>query len=681
MSTRRRDFLAALAAGSNAAAQTTPSAAPARGFRGADWERQKKLEAALRAAPDASRIEGYMRRMAAEPHHAGSPAGRGVAQYALGLFRKFGFSARIETFEAHLPYPKERLVELTAPAYRKLRLQEPNFAQDPDSNDKNQLPTYNAYSAAGDVTGELVYVNYGVPDDYRVLKERGIDVRGKVVLARYGQSWRGVKPKVAAEHGAAACLIYSDPKEDGFNRGAVYPDGPFRCEDGVQRGSVMDMSIHVGDPLTPGWASEKGARRLALSEAKTLMKIPVVPISYGDARPLLEALGGPGVPESWRGGLPVTYRFGPGPARVRVKLSFDDTLRPAHNVIAELRGSKWPDQWVMYGNHHDAWVNGAHDPVSGAAALLEASRIVGQAARRGWRPRRTLLFALWDAEEFGLVGSTEWVEKHLAELREKGVVYFNSDTNGKGRIGGGASPSLSAFLDEVARDLDVKRPEKWSLGPLGSGSDYVGFVHHAGVASANLSFSGEDAGGVYHSIFDSLTWYRRFSDGDFSHGRALASYMAVSMARMSEAPIPPFEFTRLAAAVAGYWTEVSKLAAGSRVSLPGIEPALERMAELARDFESAYANARESEAAAQAVYRLEQALQLESGLPGRPWYRHALTAPGQYTGYGAKTLPGVREALELGRNAEAVEQARQLRSVLDRFNDALAGAIRLLLPA
>jgi N-acetylated-alpha-linked acidic dipeptidase len=635
------------------------------------------LEAKLRAVADPLRIEQYMKRMAAEPHHAGSAAGKGVAEYALGLFRKFGFTARIETFDVFLPYPKERLVELEGPAPFRLRLAEPNFSEDPDSKDKNQLPTYNAYSAAGDVTGDLVYVNYGVPDDYKILRERGVDVRGKVVLARYGVSWRGVKPKVAAENGAAACLIYSDPKEDGFSKGAVYPDGPYRCDGGVQRGSVMDMSLYVGDPLTPGWASEKGARRLSMAEAKTLMPIPVLPISYGDAKPLLEALGGAEVPDTWKGGLPVAYRFGPGPGRVRVRVSFDNANRPAHNVIAVLKGAEFPDQWVIYGNHHDAWVNGAHDPVSGAAALLEAARAVGTAAKGGWRPRRTLMFALWDAEEFGLIGSTEWMEKHLEELREKGVAYFNSDMNGKGRLGGGASPSLSLFLEEVARDLDVRRADKWQMGALGAGSDYVGFVHHAGIASANLSFSGEDNGGIYHSIFDSLAWYKRFSDGSFVHGKSLASYMAVAMARMSDAAVPPFEFTRLVTAIDSYWKEVSKLAVDKRVELVSLDGVLAKMGKLANSFEKAYTGANGS-AAARAVYLTERALQLTSGLPGRPWYKHSLTAPGQYTGYGAKTLPGVREALELGKFEEAVLQSKALVETLGRFNSALAEAVRLL---
>lgn len=674
---RRRDFLAA--AGASLYAGASASRTP-RGFSPDNWPRQQALEQKLRATPDPARLEAYMKRMAAEPHHAGSPAGRAVAEYALGLFRKFGFDARIETFDAFLPYPADRLVELIHPVYSKLRLAEPNFAIDPDSKDKNQLPTYNAYSAPGDVTAELVYVNYGIPADYETLKKNGIDVRGKIVLARYGASWRGVKPKVAAEHGAAACLIYSDPKEDGFSKGAVYPEGPFRCDQGVQRGSVMDMSIAVGDPLTPGWASEKGARRLSMAEAKTLMPIPVLPISYGDAKPLLGALGGEFVPESWKGGLPVSYRFGPGPAKVHVRVNFDNANRPAHNVIATLRGSEYPDQWILYGNHHDAWVNGAHDPVSGAAALLETARAIGAAVRSGWRPRRTIVFALWDAEEFGLVGSTEWVEKHLPELRENAVVYFNSDSNGKGPLNGGASPSLSLFLEEVAVDLDVRRPPQWNMGPLGAGSDYVAFVHHAGIASANMGFGGEDSGGVYHSIFDSLAWYKRFSDGTFSHGKSLAAYMAVAIARMSQADLPPFSFLRLAEAFDVYWREVAALGASKNVALPAAEftSSIARMKELAFAFERVYRLAKPSAAASRAIYQLERALQIPTGLPGRPWYKHALTAPGQYTGYGAKTLPGVREALELDKPAEAVAQSRELAAVLARFNQALSQTVSLL---
>lgn len=675
---RRREWIAGLLAAGQTAGFSRDYRKPGRGFRKEDWPAQKALEAKLRAVPSAAKIDAHLTYMAAEPHHAGSAGSRAVAEYALRQFRKFGFQAHIETFEAYLPYPKERFAEMVAPVRYRLRLAEPNFAEDADSRDKNQLPTYNAYSAAGDVTGEMVYVNYGVPDDYRVLREKGISVKGRIVLARYGGAWRGVKPKVAAENGAIGCLIFSDPKDDGFGKGKVYPEGPYRCEQGVQRGSVMDMSIHVGDPLSPGWASEKGSRRLPMSESKVLMRIPVLPISYGDAKPLLEQLGGDEVPEEWRGGLPLKYRFGPGPGKLRLKLTFEDGTRPVHNVIAKIPGAVWPDQWIMYGNHHDAWVNGAHDPISGASALLEAARAVGSAAKGGWKPRRTLVFALWDAEEFGLVGSTEWVEKHLVELREKGVVYFNSDANGKGKLSVGASPSLSAFLEEVAVDVDVKRVAEWTTGALGSGSDYVGFAHHAGIASANLGFSGEDGGGVYHSIFDSVSWYKRFSDGTFVHGKALAELMAVAMARMSDAALPPFEFKRLARSLEAQWKDLEKMGGWPDATAAPMWAQLRRLHSLAKDFEAAFAEASPTEAASRSIYKLERALQLPDGLPGRPWYKNALSAPGQYTGYGAKTMPGVREALELGRPDEALTQLAVLTSVLDRFNTALAETIRLL---
>lgn len=648
---RRREFLLAASA-------VNVGAAP-RGFPGARWDAQRVLETKLRAA-SAVQIERHMARMAAEPHHAGSAGSRAVAEYARTRFERYGFISRIETFEAYLPYPKQRVVEVVAPMPYKLRLTEPNFAIDPDSRDRNQLPTYNAYSASGDVKGELVYVNYGVPADYEVLRQRGISVRGKIVLARYGLSWRGVKPKVAAENGAIGCLIFSDPKEDGFAKGAVYPDGPYRCDHGVQRGSVMDMSIHVGDPLSPGWASEPGSRRLTPKESRVLMPIPVMPISYGDAKPLLEQLGGDEVPEPWRGGLPVRYRFDPGPVRVRMALSFDDATRPVHNVIATLRGAERPDEWVLYGNHHDAWVNGAQDPVSGAAALLETARLLGQAAGQGWRPRRTLVLALWDAEEFGLIGSTEWVEKHKAELDQKAIVYFNSDSNGKGKLTAGASPSLSVFLEEVARDLGVPRAQEWGVYPLGSGSDYVPFVHHTGIACANLGFSGDvGSGGIYHSIFDSFAWYKRFGDTNFLHGRHLAEYMAVAMARMSEAEVPPFEFTRLAAAVAKYWAEL-------KYDSPAVDGAIARLTRAAGEFET-----RREKANPMAVARIERTLLTPEGLPGRDWYKNVYSAPGQYTGYGAKTFPGVREAIELYRPAEAEQQAKILAAALNRCAAAI----------
>ena len=661
--------------------------APIRGFFEGGLAKQRALEAQLLAQPDPARIEAHMKAMASEPHHAGSPASRKVAEYALKEFRTAGLEAKIETFEALLPYPKERALSL---GKFKARLSEPNFAEDPDSTDKNQLPTYNAYSADGDLKAPLVYVNYGVPEDYEYLKKQGVDVRGKIVIARYGQSWRGVKPKVAAENGAVGCLIYSDPKEDGYFQGDVYPAGAYRCEYGVQRGSVMDMSLYVGDPLSPGFASEPGGqKRLSLKEAKTLMSIPVMPISYGDAKPLLESLGGPTAPEGWRGALPITYKLGPGTVSAHLKLTHDWGTRPVHNVIATIRGSVFPDEWVLYGNHHDAWVNGANDPISGASAVLETARAFGEMYKKGWRPKRTIVFALWDAEEFGLVGSTEWVEKHLPELKEKAVAYFTSDSNGEGVLGLGATPALSLFLEQVARDvrdpvtgesvlsLILKVQKPFQPGPLGSGSDYVGFVHHGGIAGVNFGFSSavSGGGGVYHSAFDSFAWYKRFSDGTFVYGKALSQVAALSLVRMSEAPIVPFEFTRAAATIIQYWTEVEKLAVERRVTLPDLRPNLERLAAAAKQFETDYAGAK---GGAREVYLTERALLLPDGLPGRPWYKGAVSAPGRYTGYGAKTIAGVRESLELNQTSQALEQTKVFGAVLDRYAAAIVTAGRRL---
>jgi N-acetylated-alpha-linked acidic dipeptidase len=670
---------------------------PVRGFPAADAAVLREWETKLRALPEPDRIRGYLQRMAAEPHHAGSAGSRKVADYALGLFREWGLEAKIESFEALLPYPASRALEMVAPVKFTAKLKEPALAADPDSSDANQLPTYNAYSASGDVTGEVVYVNYGLPADYEWLKQQGISVKGKIVLARYGGSWRGVKPKVAAENGAAGCLIYSDPRDDGYFQGDVYPKGPFRPEDGVQRGSVMDMAVHAGDPLSPGWASEPGAKRLRRDEARTLMKIPVIPISYADARPLLEHLAGPVVPAAWRGALPLTYHAGPGPAKVRLKVDFDWTTKPVHNVIARIPGTETPEQLIIYGNHHDAWVNGASDPLSGASALLETARSLATLYKAGWRPRRTILLALWDAEEFGLVGSTEWVEKHKEELTGKGALYINSDSNGRGWMSAQGSPSLEVFFNEVLRDL--KDPDsgkslreaalanrargedggdkEFRLGPLGAGSDYVAFVHHAGVASLNLGFGGRDAGGVYHSIYDSFAWYTRFADKDFAYGKALAEFTGTMLLRLAMAPVLPFEFGAVARTVRGYVEDLRKLPAAPPLDAIGKE--LDRMEALAARYEAALARAESGSAALnRSLLRAEQALLDPGGLPGREWFRHQLTAPGLYTGYGAKTLAGVREALEAGRVEEARGQAAKVAAALGAYNARIEEALGLL---
>lgn len=683
---------------------------PIRGFPHTAWSAQRQLEEKARALPDPKNIGEYLQHMAAKPHIAGSPASREVAEYAAGLLRSWGLEVTVEEFQPLLPYPTERLVELVTPQHSRAVLAEPAIPEDPTSGQKDQIPTYNAYSASGDVTAPLVYVNYGIPDDYKWLKEHGIDVKGKVVIARYGQSWRGVKPKVAYEHGALACLIYSDPRDDGFFNGDAYPKGPWRPAASAQRGSVMDMSIYVGDPLTPGAPAEAGAKRLSLDQATVLMKIPVLPISWEDAKPLLKSLNGPVAPPEWRGALPFTYHVGPGNGTVRVKLDFDWTTKPIYDVVATIPGSTYPDQWLIYGNHHDAWVNGANDPLSGAASLLETARALAVMRKQGWRPKRTIKLALWDAEEFGLIGSTEWVEKHATELDKNAVAYLNSDSNSKGTLGASGSPALEEFFIEVLRDLpdpndaaktvlETARPphgagedKTFHLGTLGSGSDYVGFVHHIGIAGLNMGFGGAAAGGVYHSIYDDMTWYTRFADPDFRHGKALSGVTATALLRLSEAPVLPFEFTRFTTVMSGYLDELDKLAAEQKAALnlraPRLE--LEHLRAAAKAYESKYASAmvkmatrtpQNLEEVNRAIYQTERALMLPEGLPGRTWYKNQICAPGQYTGYGAKTLPGIREAGELSHweeaNAQTANVAKVLQALTARVKEATAQLSRL----
>lgn len=670
-----------------------------RGFSDAQSKAERDWEEKFRAIPDAERLREYMRVCTEEPHHAGSPGSKRVADYILGKFREFGLQAELEEFQVLLPTPRERVVELLAPEKHKAELREPPVLEDPDSTDAGQLPTYNAYSADGDVTAQLVYVNYGVPEDYQQLKKLGIDVKGKIVIARYGQSWRGIKPKVAHENGAIGCLIYSDPKDDGYYRGDVFPEGAFRPSQGVQRGSVMDMPIHPGDPLTPGWAAVKDAKRLPRSEAQTLMKIPVLPISYGDAIPLLKNLRGPVAPEAWRGSLPLTYHAGPGPAVVRLAATFDWPVRPIYNVIARIPGSEFPDEWIIYGNHHDAWVNGASDPTSANAALLETARGLGELRKQGWKPRRTIILASWDGEEWGLLGSTEWAEKHAAELGEKAVVYINSDSNGKGVLNMGGSHTLESFINEVARGIrdpntgksvwqiardrrlerassdddkkEINARADLRMGALGSGSDYTPFIQHLAVSSLNLGFGGEGGGGVYHSIYDSFYWYARFSDTTFVYGRALAQTIGTAIMRLASAQVLPFEFTNLADTLARYADELEKLHKKDQeapaLDFAPLRSGVEAVKKSAAAYEAAFRGARlegDPRELNRTLFRTERAMATAQGLPRRGWYRHQLYAPGAYTGYAVKTLPGVREAMEARRWDEAREQMAVVREVL-----------------
>src|SRR6266446_4648357 len=728
-------------------AATSP--APILGFSPSAAEAQRALEARLDAGLDPALLGDWMKRLAGRPHHVGSLHGRANAETLAGLFREWGFETRIEEYQVLFPTPKERLVELVSPGRYRARLEEPALPEDATSGQAGeQLPVYNAYSIDGDATAPLVYVNYGVPKDYDELAERGIDVKGKIVIARYGGSWRGIKPKVAAEHGAVGCLIYSDPRDDGYVQGDPYPKGAWRGEWGAQRGSVVDMPLFSGDPLTPGVAATKDAKRLDRKDAPTLTKIPVLPIAYGDALPLLRALAGPVAPETWRGGLPITYHLGPGPATVRLKLAFDWSLAPARDVIAVLRGSEKPDQWVIRGNHHDAWVNGAEDPVSGLIALLAEARAVGGLAREGARPRRTIVYAAWDAEEPGLLGSTEWVEDHAEELRAKAVAYVNSDGNGRGFLQAGGSHALERLVDEVARD--VRDPQRGSsvgerkrarllaegkpeekkearehpglrLAALGSGSDYTPFLQHLGIASLNLGFGGEDGGGSYHSIYDSIDHYTRFGDPGFAYGVVLAQTAGRVVLRLANAETLPFDFSSLADTVERYLKDVAKLADDLRTETeeanrllqdgmltlaadpkePFVAPSTEapvpflnraplqnavaKLQKSGRAYHEALERPAGSPLAPAAAARFEAAVMATErvltdpqGLPERPWYRHLVYAPGFYTGYGVKTLPGVREASE-GRNFKRAEQeAARVAARLEALTAEIDRAVEAL---
>ena len=704
-------------------------------------------DARFRAIPDAARIRDTMQRLSARPHHVGSPYGKDNAEWILARFKEWGWNARIETYDVLFPTPKTRLVEMVAPTRFTASLTEPAVPGDPTSNQAGeQLPGYNAFSIDGDVTGALVYVNYGRPEDYEELDRRGISVRGAIVIVRYGNAWRGIKPKVAAEHGAIGCLMYSDPRDDGYFVDDVFPKGPMRNKDGVQRGSVADMPIFPGDPLTPNVAAKPGARRLAIADAPTLTRIPVLPISYGDAQPLLAALSGEVAPEGWRGALPITYRIGPGAARVHLKLSFNWDMQPLYDVIATLPGSTFPDEWIVRGNHHDAWVNGASDPASGLAPALEEARAMGQLFKEGWRPKRTIVYTAWDGEEPMLLGSTEWVEDHEDELRHKAVVYINGDNNVRGVLAAGGSHTLEHFVNGVARDIEDpdtktsvwKRLQAWRIGEgsaeqrteartrpdlridaLGSGSDYSPFLQHNGTASLDLRFDGLDnRDGIYHSAYDDFYHYTHFLDTDFTYGRALAQMSGTAVIRLADGDLLPFEFTALSDVVQVYLKELRDLlkqrqdAAREKnrqidegvfaaiadprrprtpvvredvppaINLAALENAATALGEAASRYRKAAEAAAPRLAGSQDVVRAVNARLMQSerqltdaeGLPRRSWYRHVLYAPGAYTGYGVKTVPGVREGIEQKRYSEAEAEAVRAAKALDRETALIAAA-------
>ena len=713
------------------------------GFFQQNAQRQLAFEKQFDSMLSTSNQDEWMKFLTAGPHHIGSAKGKANAEYMATLFRQWGYETELAEYHVLFPTPKFRSLELLGDKPYKARLEEPVMAEDKTSGIKSeQLPTYNAYSADGDVTSELVFVNRGIPADYEELERMGISVKGKIVIAKYGGSWRGIKPKVAAEHGAIGCIIYSDPSDDGYVAGDVYPKGPYRPGQGVQRGSVMDMPVYPGDPTTPGYGSTENAKRLSRDEVTTIMKIPVLPISYEDALPLLQSLKGPVVPDGWKGGLPITYHAGPSVSKVRLHLEFNWDIKPLYNVIAKMKGSLFPDQWVIRGNHHDGWNMGAADPISGMVAEMEEARVIGALAKKGFLPKRTLVFCAWDGEEPALLGSTEWVEDHAAELQKKTVAYLNSDGNSRGFLGIGGSHALENFFNEVA--ADVKDPQTgvsvlerkyaktlasadrnakakilgnkyMKISALGAGSDYSPFFQHLGIPSANIGFGGEGSGGEYHSIYDSYDHFTRFKDPGYQYGTALAKTAGRAMLRLANADVLPFDYNTLTGTITEYLTDLKamleqlrsdaemenklindkiyQLAADpqlkfalpkTKLSVPFLEFSTveNAMAVLKKDTESLKKllsgadklDAVQLDKLNAILYQAEQKLLYEKGLPRRPWYRHQIYAPGFYTGYGVKTLPGVREGIEEGNWSEAQERIRILATTLAAFDSTIKAA-------
>ena len=711
------------------------------GFSDADSDAQRAREASYDALLDPADLERWMRTLSERPHHVGSAHGRANVDYLAALFEQWGYQVQLARYEVLFPTPKRRRLRLLEPTPFEASLGEMSLTDDPSTASKEVLPTYNAFSPDGDVTAELVFVNYGVQEDYEQLERFGIEVSGKVVIARYGRAWRGIKPKLAADHGAIGALIYSDPADDGYARGDVYPRGAFKHPSGVQRGSVMELPVFAGDVLTPGVAATARARRLDVAESPAIAKIPVLPISYADAQPLLEALEGPVAPADWRGALPITYHLGPGPARVRLEVEFNWDHVQARNVIATLPGRVTQDEWIMRGNHHDAWNHGAGDPISGLVALLAEAKAV---AAQSPRPARTVVYAAWDAEEPGLIGSTEWVEEHARELTRKAVVYFNTDGNGRGFLRMGGSGTLQPFLQQIAADVVdpqtgasvAERVAAWvkingspeqqaelsergtlRLAALGSGSDYTPFLQHLGIASANLGFGGENAGGSYHSLYDTFAHYTRFGDPGFHYGVTLAQVAGRATLRMANAELLPFDLGALADNIASYVDEISKLVDKLReetvkrngliddgsfrlaldpskalgappredpvphLNLAPLQNAVAALTAASADYRAAAAagtlDDRRRTQLNQLLFRSERTLLDERGLPKRPWYRHQLYAPGYYTGYGAKTLPALREAIEQREFDDVDEAVRRIAGTVSNLTGTIESATKL----
>jgi N-acetylated-alpha-linked acidic dipeptidase len=740
--------LSALAAGDNPPAML--------GFTGSDAAQETALEQKFDAQLSSQDQSDWNKDESSDANNVGTPHDKTNAENMLKMFQSWGWDAHLETFYVLYPTPKEELLEMTAPTQFKATLHEPPVAGDRTSALTDVLPPYNVYGTDGDVTAPLVYVNYGMPDDYKQLERMGVSVKGKIVIARYGAGWRGLKPKLAWQHGAIGCIIYSDPADDGYVQGDVYPKGAFRPEEGVQRGSVADMPIYPGDPLTPGKGSPSKPGSFNLADAKTVLKIPVLPVSYADAKPLLAALDGQVVPEAWRGGLPFTYHLGPGPTQVHLKVINNWQQKPVYDVIAMVKGSEYPDEWIVRGNHHDGWVFGSDDPLTGNVAMLDEAKAIGVLLKQGWKPKRTLVYASWDGEEPGLLGSTEWGETHAEELQKKAVLYFNTDNNSHGFLFGSGSHSLQTAFDQVIRgvtdpethvSLDARRrafmhvndfnhdssgddmeqataaDQDLPLSALGSGSDYTVFIDHLGIPTLDAGFFGEGEGGDYHSLYDSWDHTNRFSDPGFKYGVALSEVTGHTVLRFADADVLPYSYGAFADTIAKYLEQLQKLTNGTRernneqrklvgandfmlaanpavtyvppsaaqpvpyLDFAPLQNALVKLKASAAAYDSAFAavSARNFDLASgkraaldKQLQGLEQDLQYANGLPGRPWFKHMMYAPGLYTGYGAKTLPGVREAIDQEQWDTATQYIAIDAEVLNKFSAELDKATALL---
>ena len=755
-------FLAsATLAGLATTALGADTAAPAMtGFSAGSAAEQAAVEQKFDALLSAQDQSDWDKDMASAANNVGTPHDKANAEMMLKLFQSWGWDAHIETFSVLYPTPKEEALELVSPTIYKAVLHEPPVEGDRTSAQAdNVLPPYNAYGADGDVTAELVYVNYGMPDDYRELERHGVDVKGKIIIARYGAGWRGLKPKLAYQHGAVGCIIYSDPYDDGYWQGDVYPKGPFRDADGVQRGSVADMPVYPGDPLTPGVGATDNAKRLAIKDAQTVLKIPVLPISYADAKPLLSALAGQVVPEHWRGALPITYHMGPGPAKVHLKVLSNWDRKTIYDVIAMLKGSVYPDQWIIRGNHHDGWVIGAEDPLSGNVALMDEMKAMGDLSKQGWKPKRTLVYASWDGEEPALLGSTEWAETHADELQKKAVLYINTDNNDRGFMFTVGSHSLQQMVDQVTRGIDdpetgvsiearlraaleVQGASRYAsaddqaaakqaasgadlpLDALGSGSDYTAFLEHLGIAALDFGFQGEGGGGgQYHSLYDSYDYYSRFGDPGFKYGVALSKLAGHTALRFADADVLPYSYGAFADTVDGYVNELHGMVDSLRnrnatvnrlldskaytlaadptltyvppsatqpvpyVNFAPLDNALVKLKASAVAYDAALASqtatgfkldAGKLAALNRQLGGMEQDLLSNQGLPGRAWFRHMVYAAGLYTGYGAKTLPGVREAIEQQEWDTAARYVGIVSDTLNHYSAELDKATALL---